>query len=653
MPVDLSTLSDEELGIAAPGGGVPGFGPVQPITPAAPPSEEPGASFGHRLGAAFKAGPEGALNFYRSTLGEGNVRTNPQGEVEILDPQTGQWGPANPAGLDWGDLADLLAATPEAFGAGLGAVAGATAGSVVPGAGTAAGAIAGTAAGSALGNVVKQAIGAALPGAEDASLGERAADVGIATAFGAGAGALGPVARMAGRAITGGGAGAARAAEAQAIEAATGMRLAPGDRVGGAVKGMQDWAGRSWMGARQQEAYLAKNLELAERKMDDLVAGMGRSPATDAELGEKMRNLLVKEEEKLRLARQTDAGTLFAKVDADLGNVPTVSPTAFRQRLESMVREGTLSNGVKTAKAEGAAQILKNTPRMLTARDTQTLLEEYGRIGYASGSTDILPKLGITERVGISRQLFKMLNKDLDTSIAQYREVIGPGGPGEALRIARDSYAKHMAAAKQLRGSTLAKVIGRVTEADYPAIPDRILKRLRNPEQIEALMKQVAAIDPVAHAQIQQHTLAQALEAARAAAAAPAAGGGTFPIRGVTLAKALRDPRIARMFWDKPNVAHDLDMVEKGLSRLAMSSSAGSPTALNLEKMATLGAVTNPALWVKAGMYHGTNWLVARIMFNPEALAAAKKLASARVMSPEYRSALAVLTATLAKPDEE
>jgi len=617
------------------------------------PNNGPGADFMQRLGAAFKAGPEGAVNFYRETLGEANVRKTPQGDVEIFDPQTGQWGPANPAGLDWGDLADLIAAAPEAIGAGLGAVAGGTAGSVVPGAGTAAGAVAGTAAGSAVGNIIKQIIGAALPGAENASLGERAADVGIATAFGAGAGALGPVARAAGRAISGGAAGAARAAEADAIEAATGMRLAAGDRAGGMAKSVQDWTGRSLLGSRQQEAYLAKNLELADRKMNDLVAGMGKSPATDAELGEKMRNLLVQEEDKLRLARQTDAGTLFAKVDSELGNTPSVSPTEFRKTLESMVREGTLSNGTMTAKAEGAKAILKSTPRMLTARDTQTLLEEYGRIGYASGSTDILPKLGITERVGIARRLFKMLNNDLDTSIAQYKEVIGPGGPGESLRIARDTYAKHMAAAKQLRGSTLAKVIGRVTEADYPAIPDRILKRLRNPEQIEALMKQVHGIDQVAHAQIQQHTLAQALEAARAAAAAPAAGGGEYAIRGVTLAKALRDPRIARMFWNKPNIAHDLDMVQRGLARLAMNSSSGSPTAINIERMLTLGAATNPALWVKAGMYHGSNWLVARIMFNPEALAAAKKLASVRVMSPEYRSALAVLTATLAKPDEE
>ena len=654
MPIDLSQVSDEDLAmmLGGGGGGVDGGvdmgGEVQAVQPMPVPVEGPGASFGERLGAAFKGSPEGQAGFYQAQRGDANVRVN-NGAVELLDPATGQWGPANPSGLDWGDLADLISAAPEATLGGAGAMMGATAGSIVPGAGTAAGMVGGGAAGTALGNVVKQAIGAALPGAENMTLGERAGETAVSGAVGLAAGAIGPLARGAGRMIAGG-----TGAEARAIEAGIGsnFRFGAGDVAGGGpLKSLQDKVGRSFMGQREAAALLNRNITAVERKMDDIVGRFGTDPKTDEELGQALVGTLRKADADLTTARRADAGTRFAAVDSATGNVPNIDPVTFRQTLQGMVKQGTMSNRQKTAQAKDAAALLKKTPRRLTARDAQIMLEEYGHVGYATGATDILPNLGISDRVKISKRLFASLQGDLDTTIRQYREVIGPDGPAELLRAARTNYATHMQAAERLRESALSRLIGRATEVDLPAIPGRIMSKLKHPDQIKGLMAQLKTMNPAVHAEVQQHALEQALTAARAAAQTTAGGAGALPLRGATLRKALEDPRLKAMFADKPGLVDELDTVQKGLARLGGDTAAGSPSAYNAEVLGGLGALVTPGAWPGLVVYLGTTKAIAKVMFNPELRDAAKRIANSRALSPEARIAAATLTAGLASGD--
>lgn len=111
-------------------------------------------------------------------FGAENVMQDKEGEVYLR--QGGEWRPVNKEGISMADIADVAGSTPEILGAGAGALLGF---------GTAS--IPAAAAGAGAGSIIRQGLSSAIGTPQVATTGERVAEVGLSTAFGAGGAAVG------------------------------------------------------------------------------------------------------------------------------------------------------------------------------------------------------------------------------------------------------------------------------------------------------------------------------------------------------------------------------------------------------------------------------------------------------------------------------
>lgn len=111
-------------------------------------------------------------------FGAENVMEDKEGEVYLR--QGGEWRPVNKEGLSMADVADVAGSTPEVLGAGAGALMGFGAASIPA-----------AAAGAGAGSLIRQGLSAAIGTPQVATTGERVAEVGLSTAFGAGGAAAG------------------------------------------------------------------------------------------------------------------------------------------------------------------------------------------------------------------------------------------------------------------------------------------------------------------------------------------------------------------------------------------------------------------------------------------------------------------------------
>jgi hypothetical protein len=129
-----------------------------------------GAPFTTRAGLSFKADDEGKLNYLASKYGgRENVMQGSDGELYFKSPE-GKWASVEEKGIGLGDIGDAVGGTVEALPSVVGGIATANPGvaALLSGAGTA----------------VKQGIGAALPGEEAVSLGDRAKNIGLSAVLG-------------------------------------------------------------------------------------------------------------------------------------------------------------------------------------------------------------------------------------------------------------------------------------------------------------------------------------------------------------------------------------------------------------------------------------------------------------------------------------
>lgn len=439
----------------------------------APIDRQSGAGFWQRLQAGFKSNPESVANFYRARLGPDQVRVE-RGEVQFLNPETGQWTLVDPEGLDWGDVADLVGELPEIIGGGVGGVTGAVVGAPTgPGALlTAAG---GAAAGTAAGNVVKQTIGSLLPGEDVETPGERVVNVAQAGALGAvgeGVGQLvfkgivNPVVR----ALFSRGARATNQAELKAIERAVGVpefRLKAGNETENLF-------------ALQQKAV----------QMVDEIRG-GAAPQSNLAVGTQLQDLFKTIDDAMVESLEVRGRSGFKVLKHEFADVPLIQTPNLRAVLDDMVFSDTTTMGVEGAAAKGAQALLKDLPQQSSLRDIQLYLRRYGRIGYGKGDQTFLEKMGDTDRVKAARRMFAAISDDLDLVAG---EVTQGGFPTAAakiaqdLRIAKDSYRAGLNELSEWQNGLFSRVVG-----DFgPESAGRVVQNLKRLDANE--MKSVMTI---------------------------------------------------------------------------------------------------------------------------------------------------------------
>ena len=641
---------------------LPGGGGWDVVSAEEPPDVETGAGFMDRVLASFKSNPESAANFYRTRYGQDNVRVE-GGEVQFKAPKTGRWTQADPKRLDWGDLADLVGELPELIGAGVGGVMGATAG-LPTGPGAVATALGGAAVGGAGGNIVKQTIGALVPGGDVETPLQRAGGVvqsGAWAGIGEGAGLLVQkgIIKPTMQWLFRRGSGTATATEARAIEAAINQgraavspefRFTPGQETGSrALAGVEDLISSSLSSMDAAAARRAGQLDALQdkalRMVDDLRGG--RTPISDLTVGGELQTMF-KRVDDLMVESLEDRATRGFKVLGQMkADRPMFDVPKLRNALAELQYADTSSTGAKGAIAKGVAQILDELPERLTLNDVQLYMKRFGRVGYMKGEKTFLELLGDADRAKMARKLFATLSEDLDDAAA--RTVAG-GRTAPGARMAsdlRDAKNEYAAGLDELRGwqdGLFAKVVG-----DYgPESAGRIVANLNrlNPDELKSVMTVIGMRPDVADA-VKANWLEGAITAATEKSAQRGAGEFNPKLMMDELGFGRRGGlgrAEAILGRTQPQVMRDLLMIQEASRRINASAFGGvSPTFGRTEAWKTLKMMSTPVQLAELSKNLLLPRYLAKILLNPQAREELNIIASAKAPTRRVVAAITYL----------
>jgi hypothetical protein len=624
----------------------------------AAPGAESGATFMQRLQAGFKASPESEANFYAAKVGPGNVRLTRDRQVELLDPATGQWRPADPEGFDVGDIADIAGALPEALGGAIGGIAGGATGFFGAGVGAIPGAIAGGAAGSAAGNVVRQAVGAMLPGQEVETPLQRVGEVALAGALGgvgegvgqaAYHGAVRPVTQALMRGAVARGAGPV--AEGQAIEAA--MRrgapaggpqfsLTPGELTEGrTLQMMEEAARRDVAGAelfkQRTDVDVAALRDKALRMVDEVRGGA--RPMSDLAVGGEVRTIFKDVDDAFESALQARADSDFAFLKDPIANRFRFETPNFDSTL-ARLRAGDINSvGEAGPVAEGIDKLLTELPEKFTAKDLQLYLKRFGRTGYGKGDKGFLEQLGDSDRAKTARMMFAALSKDVE-------EAATPGRPGHtlanALRGAKDRYAAGLAEMDSWQNGIFAKVVGDYGPESASRIVDNLYKL--NPDEMRSVMTVVGYRPDVANA-VRANWVERAFNKSQEKMLSRAGAGPWFDADAFT--KALGDSKQIEALFGRTHreVLNDIVMMRRAVARMSSRDFAANTTSLagQSKLMRILGAAPHPSRWAETVKQILVPRRLTRILLDPRSREEMKLIANASAPTQRVVAAITYL----------
>lgn len=621
------------------------------------PEEGGGASFMQRMGASFKSSPESERRFYEAQFGAGNARLTRDNQVEVRGAD-GKWRRADPEGLDLGDIADVAGSLPElVLGAG-GAIVGGAGGLFGVGVGAIPGAIGGGAAGSAAGNVIKQAVGAALPGEDAETLLQRAGEVGLAGALGGVGEGVGQVAyrgvvkpatqALYRRAVAG---GAPAAAEARAIERSVNrgaaphaptFQFTPGEETGGRALLMAEDAARNTLAGadlfyKQGQRNLAALSEKAARLVDE-VAG-GQRPMSALGVGSNVQSVFKEVDDAMLGALSDRAERDFAFLKDPIANRMRFDLPNFKQTLANLASRDINSVGRPGAVAEGITKLTQELPDQFTARDINLYLQRFGRTGYGKGDKGFLEQLGDSDRAKMAKQLFAAMSKDVE-------EIAASNQPGhtlaKALRGAKDNYAAGLAEIDDWQNGLFAKVVG-----DYgPESAGRIADNLRklNPDELKSVMTVVGYRPEVANA-VRANWIERAYTTSQEKMLSRAGGSATM-FNGRAFADALGTPRQLEALFGRTHreVLSDLILLQRAVGRMNSHALTSSQLISGPSRMVAMaGMAISPSRWPELARNLLAPAKISRILLDPKLRSELEVVAKASAPTQRVAAAIAYL----------
>lgn len=500
---------------AGPTGGLP---PINPNREALAPE---------RAMAGLKAGPEGVARYLEGKHGKGNVATDKGGAFYIKDH--GEWIPFDSPDLNMRDAFDLsglgVAALPVAGGEALAA----------KGAGILSTALRTGAEGLA-GSALQQGVGAATPGGDPMSLGQRAFMGGFDTAAGGAGGLVGrtlsrlysaprnAIITQMGKADT----PAAREGQAvtqylrQGYNPATDGPIPPSLTLGqmsqrksvltleGALRRSPTGAGDLFQ--QKDEAQLLAG----RRRWDELMNTISRNPKSAEPMGNQLAAAFKDTVNGAMDVLDRQGRQDFAVLDQAAGKNPVFTLPSTVKALDDLIARYDVPGA--------ATDVTKGVVRQLTsARDAfitgghlspksavefQRLLSSWGRA--SSGSQTLFGDLDKRETIGIAKHVFGALNDDLTAASAT-----GQGPVADALRLARDNYRQNFQAVDQLRKSSIGQYLG-LKEGETIA-PELVADRMASmkPTQLRQTFDLLGNADPELAGDAKRHLLERAMSAAQ------------------------------------------------------------------------------------------------------------------------------------------
>jgi hypothetical protein len=631
-----------------------------PAKPMAKINMEQESGLGERAMLGLKLSSEGGARYLEQKHGLGNVATDQKGGFFVREGD--QWHPVDSGDkLNMGDVADLSGVGVAA----LPAIAAAATAPVSAPAGILGTALAGAGAGLA-GSALQQAAGAATPGGDPMTLGERATQAGVDTALSAGGNLAGKavsrlaaaprnvVATQLGRADT------PVAQQGKNVEAFLGETLSPGQisqrrsllTLEGALR-------RSPTKAADVMADMDKRqLAAARARYDDLLNRVSASPQNAELLGNQVGKAFDDTVEGARTVLDRQARNDFALVDSVAGRQPVFETPNAVAAIDDLVRQYDVPGAAADA-TKGLVRQLKGlrdsftntttkpggfmgmepqrvtTPELRSGEDMQRLLSSWGRA--AAGKQKLFPDIGNAEQIGIAKRVFGALNQDLDAA------TVASGDPAvaQALQTARQNYKTNMGAIDDIRKSTIGRLLGNAEEGTLA--PEQITGRLMNmqPTQLKQTFGLLGKADPELAQATKRYMLEQVMTAAEPGTekVAQAVGAGVTP-------EAYSPARLIGGLSKSPvlgildsNEKFSVQMLNDAFQRLAnRGGTEGSPTAplmwaMDIAKNFAIAGVTGDAV---AGLK------MAGMVFGPTRLAEA-------VANPTKAAALIQLTRPNAK----
>lgn len=611
----------------------------------APLSSDREAPAGIRAMVGLKSSAEGKARLLESRYGVGNVATQ-DGEFYVKDG--GQWMPLDSDRLNLRDAADLSGAAVAAVPAI--AAAPFTGGMSLLTALAAQGGL------GLVGSALQQGVGAATPGGDPMSLGERAQqgalDAGAAVAGEAGGKALsriwsGPrnaVVKQMGVADT------PVAREGKAVESFLGTPLSPGQisqrrpllTMEGALRRSPTKAGdiMAEMDARQ--------LVAARGRWSDLLNRMHASPQQADLYGVRVQQAFDSAADSAKRVLDSAGKRDFAVLDTAAGQQPIFSLGSTAAVIDDLIARYDVP-GAATDATKGLVRQLNEAKQALaqgpkSAVTMQRLLSSWG--AAASGSQRLFPDLADREQRGIAKRVFGALQDDLNAAIPNDPAVAG------ALKTARDNYRANMQGIDDLRKSAIGQYLG-FRDVDTIA-PEQVADRIAGmkPSQLRQVFGLLGSADPDLAGATKRYLLERAMTAAEPSSEriAQAAGAGAS-------AEAYSPARLLGNLAKSPvmevldrNERFSVQMLNSSFARLAnRGGTEGSPTAPLLwamdiaKNLMTAGLAGDAVGGLKmAGMIFGPSRL-AEAIANPSQTMALKQLLAPNAKREAVLSSLGTL----------
>lgn len=584
-----------------------------------------GAPFWDRVMASFKSTPQERFDFYKKRMGPENVMTTPGGE--ILFKKDGKWKSVEDAGFTFGDIADLAGDSPELAG-------------MMAGGGlysTLLKRIAGATVGAGAGNIVKQSVGAALPGESDRGFDSRALEV----ARSAGAGGVSQVLgdtlakgkanpleilkdtwnatvppmverRLAARAQKLGTTPVAQ--EGRELTEKTGFPLNLAEET------QDPWA-KMLLGFAYRNAYGQELAKLDQRSKDVAALAMfkrmsgklgqegGFNSASFADTASRAGLASVRDIEESLKKHSTENFGFLQRPEAAVNNINFTNRNAMLDREAQYFASMGTPEGLKTAQGLRA---MMATPEkdMATGvgrgnvRLAQKELQEFGEEGFGRFEGDFYKGLSKSEQTRLSKALWGAVRQDVQAAAE------GGNAQAQQLLSARKGTEELLSLRERLREVPLIQMMkskGMLNRAlnengfvGNEAISKELLDGMRTgkitPSEIANMTKLMQAVNPNFVHEFARHVIDSAVLAGREA-------GKNRPSRFAyeAAAKALPSPEYLQAMykdiWDEGaktsgvRVANDLTMLMRAIDR-AETVGQGIPHSPGSTVLSILGHLT-------------------------------------------------------------
>jgi hypothetical protein len=461
-----------------------------------------------------------------------------------------------------------------------------------------------------VGNLVKQGIGAMIPGAEDRTVLERAGEAGRAGLLGGATQGVGnvlarPIAQLlstgqvpkaaaawlAGRAERAAAPGVV--AEGRALERAIpGLELDTAQLTGSqSLKRVQEASEFGPFASSFGREGLEGNMNAVMAELDRTMSSITGGVQVDAQaLGHTLKTTRDDWADQLFRARSQQAAQDFAAVDSAVGHTPIVDPSRARAIIQKRMAENTDDHGERIL--EGLQKDLlhwvKRFDDPLSASDMQKYLRLFGNAGYGKGAK-VFDSLHMGEAVRLQRDLHRALLDDLADTAAQAQGSTAAKQLSDALMRARGNYKMASEQIEKLEKSALNRIVGEITEENYYRAGERFLG-LKSVNAQDQIIRSVRGVDPGSADVLARGVLENAIERSMVVPQGSATGERIFsPTRFL---KMMPEKKVRDVLFGDPAIGQQIDNIMAAMRRLNLKGYKGeSPTAEKLINYGTISGI--------------------------------------------------------------